>query len=94
MTTTHPAGGNDILLPAVGRPAPTIHELAEDATRAEHLIQAARKLHATLCDPFSTRVRQGDLQALGAVLESAGSLVAGVAIEFRTAADAADREGM
>ena len=92
MTTTQPASGNDILLPGAGRQAPTIHELAEDATHAEHLIQAAKNLHATLCDPFSNRVRQGDLKALGAVLESAGSLVAGVAIELRTAADVADRQ--
>jgi hypothetical protein len=70
---------------------PTITELAADATRAEHLISAAKVLRDTIAHPLG-RPRASDLIALEAVLATAGELVASVAIELRTVADRSERQ--
>lgn len=69
--------------------APTINELADAATRAEHLMRAAKMLHDEISDTIN-RPRQKDLQALDAVLHVIGELVGFVAIELRTGSDQAE----
>lgn len=70
--------------------APTIEQLAADATRAEHLMRAAKVLHDAVADPFARQQHQ-DLKALAAVLATASTLIADVAINLRTVADQAER---
>ena len=72
---------------------PTIAELAANATRAEHLMHAAKVLQDAAADPFARRQHR-DLKALAAVLASASELIADVAINLRTAADQAERVGL
>jgi hypothetical protein len=69
---------------------PSIRDLAADATRAEHLMHAARLLRDTIAHPFA-RPRTADLLALEATIAAAHELAAHVAIELRTVADRAER---
>lgn len=68
---------------------PTLEQLAEDATRVEHLMGAAKVLFNIIDDPLN-RPRHRDMRALNAILESVDVLVASVAIELRTASDRAE----
>ena len=71
---------------------PTIAELAANATRAEHLMHAAKVLQDAAAHPFARRQHQ-DLKALAAVVASASELIADLAINLRTAADQTESVG-